>query len=58
MLLLIVELERSQDKSFALFDGIKWMKCVKYLGRGNGKTLSYLTSCIRDIGELWFNAKI
>lgn len=54
----IIELEHSDDYSFAAFDCAKWVKHVKIKGWGNEKSLAFLTSCIRDIGELWPNAKI
>ena len=58
LLALVVKLERSEDKSFAAFDGAKWMKGVKIIGCGNEKSLAFLKNCIGDIGELWPNAKI
>lgn len=55
---LIEELESSENSSFAAFNGSKYIKVVKITGCGNEKSLAFLTSYIRDIGELCPNAKI
>ena len=59
MLALVVKLERSEDKSFAAFDGAKWMKGVKIIGCGNEKSLAFLKNCkldqvpFREIVRVW-----
>lgn len=58
LLLLIVKLEFSEDKSFAGFDGTKWMKEIIITECGNEKPLTSLTNFFRDIGELCANANI
>lgn len=45
LLALIIVFERKEDNPFVAFNGAKW-------------SLSFLTSCIQDIGQLWPNAMI
>lgn len=44
---LIIDSECSEDRSFAAFDGVEWMKAVKILGCEYEKSLTSLTSGIR-----------